>query len=91
MTVLATMLIILRIVGVSRKSKIKMGGYRLTIELVVESGLLYATALTVASILGAFGDSPWRNNEKQIRMAGLCWVRSLPAMTVQGLCIIYVI
>lgn len=87
-TLLATILIILRIVAVVKQSESKLGGYRLTIELVIESGMLYAAALTVTSILIALSDSHWRHNRRQISMALSCWQQSLPAVAVQPLCLI---
>lgn len=83
-TILATVLIIFRIVAVVKHGEIKLGSYKLTMELVIESGLLYAAALTVTSILIAEADSPWRHNAMQISVAVKCWKQSLVAVAVKN-------
>ncbi len=60
-TTLATTLIIYRIFDVSRRSSSEMSSYQYTIEILVESGLMYTTTIVITAVLLAIGGSSFDN------------------------------
>lgn len=83
-TVLATVLIIIRIVWVVKQCESNLGSYRLTMEVVIESGLLYALVLAITSVLNTGSSSPRFWGERpQVLIASSYFQQILPPVTVQ--------
>ena len=83
-TILATTLIIIRIVSIVRHSKGGATRYAVAIEILVESGALYAATLMVTSILYIVQGDGHSVNQVRRSVAALFWQEGiLPPVTVE--------
>lgn len=88
-TILATVLIILRILPVIKQSEEEVSRYTLIIKVVVESGVLYATSLIISSILyvvvkGEFSKGELSTEEVKLGEVVLVWQQAIAPITVRG-------
>lgn len=81
-TILATGLIIYRILSVVKQSEGEGSKYSLTIEMLVESGVLYASSLAITSVLFIRSEL---QSTVGVQEAGIFWqIAILPPITVRS-------
>jgi hypothetical protein len=89
-TMLATALIIYRIVSVVKESEGETSNYSLTIEVLIESGGMYAASLAITSILYIVENRPYTPEIRQLKLdlAESFWQQILTPIAVRTVCII---
>lgn len=83
-TALATGLIFLRVVSVVKQSEGRVGSYALTMEVVVESGVLYTVALVVTAVFLMEGCCFASEDNMALPITASFWTQALPAVTVRS-------